>query len=81
MCAIVARLFNQFSLRLVPEDIDLERARSAGHSPAWVEQRTKERAADALLRVWVSVMGFIPSLIFPIEMIPRCDKSPTGWVQ
>ncbi|KAL8955078.1 MAG: hypothetical protein Q9193_006921 [Seirophora villosa] len=81
MCAMVAQLFSQFSLRLAPEDIDLERARSAGHDPAWVEQKTKERAADALFKGLGFGHGIYPKSHTPIAIIPRSDKSPMKWVQ
>ena len=45
---MVARFFSQFSLRLLPEDDDMKRAETAGHDQAWEEQRTKERAANAM---------------------------------
>ncbi|KAL8704964.1 MAG: hypothetical protein Q9201_001910 [Fulgogasparrea decipioides] len=75
MCAIVARIFSQFSLRLKPEDTDVQQAISAGHDPAWMEQRTKERAANALFEGLGFGHGIYPKSHTPFEIIPRTEKS------
>ncbi|KAI4157558.1 MAG: hypothetical protein LQ342_008180 [Letrouitia transgressa] len=71
MCAMVARFFSQFSLRLVPEDIDIMQAKSAGRDQAWVEQRTKERAANALFDGLGFGHGIYPKFHTSFEIIPR----------
>ncbi|KAL8751470.1 MAG: hypothetical protein Q9184_006058, partial [Pyrenodesmia sp. 2 TL-2023] len=75
MCAMIARFFSQFSLRLEPDDNDVELAELAGHSPAWVEQKTKERAADVLFKGLGFGHGIYPKSHTPFEIIPRSDKS------
>lgn len=75
MCAMIARFFSQFSLHLEPEDIDVKEAESAGHDLAWVEQRTKERAANALFEGLGFGHGIYPKSHTPFEIIPRSDKS------
>lgn len=74
MCAMIARLFSQFSLRLVPRDIDIMQARSAGHDQAWVEQRTKERAANAMFEGLGFGHGIYPKSHTPFEIIARLPK-------
>ncbi|KAL8936561.1 MAG: hypothetical protein Q9216_004863 [Gyalolechia sp. 2 TL-2023] len=69
MCAMVARIFSQFSLRL--ELNDVEQATSAGHNQAFVEQRTKERTADALFKGLGFGHGIYPKSHPPFEIIPR----------
>ncbi|KAL8896586.1 MAG: hypothetical protein Q9207_007646 [Kuettlingeria erythrocarpa] len=75
MCAVVARVFSQFSLRLEPDDIDVKQAKSASHDWAWVEQRTKERAADALFNGLGFGHGIYPKSHTAFKIIPRSDKS------
>ncbi|KAL8915823.1 MAG: hypothetical protein Q9172_006636 [Xanthocarpia lactea] len=75
MCAMVAWVFSRFSLRLIPEVIDVQQARSAGHDPAWVEQRTKERAANALFEGLGFGHGIYPKSHTPFKIIPRSEKS------
>lgn len=74
---MIARFFSQFSLRLEPDDIDVELAESAGPDLAWVEQRTKERAADALFKGLGFGHGIYPKFHTLFEIIPRADKSKT----
>lgn len=75
MCAMVARVFSQFSLRLTPEDPDTEKAVSAGYDQGWVEQKTMERAANALYEGLGFGHGIYPKSHTPIEIIPRSPKS------
>ena len=74
MCAFVARFFSQFSLRLVPEYVDIREAESAGHDQAWVDQRTKERAANAMFEGLGFGHGIYPKSHTPFEIIPRSPK-------
>jgi len=74
MCAMVARFFSQFSVRLVPEDIDITHAKSAGYDQAWVEQRTKERAASAMFKGLGFGHGIYPKSHTPFRVIPRLQK-------
>ncbi|KAL9640525.1 MAG: hypothetical protein Q9204_000672 [Flavoplaca sp. TL-2023a] len=73
MCAIVARIFSQFSLRLVPDDVIIEQARSGGHDSRWVEQRMKEQGADALFKGLGFGHGIYPKSHTPFEIVPRSD--------
>ena len=74
MCAMVARFLSQFSLRLVPKDIDIMEARSAGFDQSWVDQRTKERAASALFKGLGFGHGIYPKSHAPFEIVPRAHK-------
>ncbi|KAL8850955.1 MAG: hypothetical protein Q9221_004155 [Calogaya cf. arnoldii] len=77
MCAIVARVLSQFSLRLLPDEVVVEQARSAGYDWSWVQQRMKERAASALFKGMGFGHGIYPKSHTPFEIIPRSDKSRT----
>ena len=74
MCATVARLFSQFSLHLVPEDIDIVQAKLAGHDQAWVEQRTRERAANAMFEGLGFGHGIYPKSHTAVKIIPRPQR-------
>lgn len=78
MCAMVARFFSQITLRLVPDDVDIMQAKSAGHNQAWVEQRTQERAANALFEGLGFGHGIYPKSHTPFEIIPRPHKGERG---
>lgn len=71
MCAMIARFFSQFSLRLVSEDIDIIQTKSAGRDQEWVEQRTTERAANALFDGLGFGHGIYPKSHTSFEIIPR----------
>ena len=74
MCAVLARFFTQFSLRLVPAEIDILEAKLAGYDQAWVEQRTKERTANALFEGLGFGHGIYPKSHTLISIIPRLHK-------
>lgn len=71
MCAIIAWIFRQFSLRLVPEEVVVKEAEPAGYHSSWVEQRTKERAANALFKGLGFGHGVYPKSHPPFEIVPR----------
>ena len=74
MCAMIARFFSQFSLRLVPEEIDITQARSVGYDQAWLEQRTRKRAANAMFEGLGFGHGIYPKSHIPFEIIARIHK-------
>ncbi len=101
MCAMLARFFRQFSLRLVPDAADVEHARSMSTSmaagkknggaaaeaggeendggaeaaEAWLEQKTRERAADKLFKGLGFGHGIYPREHVPFEIVPRFSKA------
>ena len=77
MCAIIARIFGQFSLRLVPEEVVVKAAESAGYDSSWVEQRTKERAANALFMGLGFGHAIYPKSHPPFEIVPRSGHGRT----
>lgn len=58
----------------MPEDIDITHAKSAGYDQAWVEQRTKERAANAMFKGLGFGHGIYPKSHTPFRVIPRLQK-------
>jgi cytochrome P450 len=72
MCAILARVFSQFSLQLEadPEDV-LEAEGTAGHGAAWLEERSRERAMRALYEGMGFGHGIYPKVHAPFRIVPR----------
>ncbi|KAI4193811.1 MAG: hypothetical protein LQ346_003821 [Caloplaca aetnensis] len=75
MCAMLARFFRQFSLRLVPDAGDVEHAGSGSihDGAAWLERRTRERAADKLFRGLGFGHGIYPKGHVPFEIVRRVE--------
>jgi cytochrome P450 len=74
MCAMVARFFSQFSLRLEPDESDALEAKSAGHDQAWLERKTKDRAATALFEGLGFGHGIYPKSHVPFKILVRDDR-------
>ncbi|KAF2732228.1 cytochrome P450 family member [Polyplosphaeria fusca] len=72
MCAILARVFSQFSLRLEANPADvLEAEGPTGHGKAWLEQRSRERATEALYEGMGFGHGIYPKMHVPFRIVPR----------
>lgn len=72
MCAILARVFSQFSLRLEADPADvLEAEGPKGHGKAWLEERSKERAMRALYEGMGFGHGIYPKMHVPFRIVPR----------
>lgn len=71
MCAIIARVFSQFSLRLVPDHRDVMQAQSAGYDEAQLQDMTRERAANAMFKHLEFGHGIYPQFHTAFEIVPR----------
>ncbi|KAF1999863.1 cytochrome P450 family member [Amniculicola lignicola CBS 123094] len=77
MCAILARVFSQFSLRLEADPVDvLEAEGPAGRGTAWLEERSREHAMRALYEGMGFGHGIYPKVHVPFRVVPR---GKAGW--
>ncbi|PSN75190.1 hypothetical protein BS50DRAFT_615908 [Corynespora cassiicola Philippines] len=72
MCAILARVFSQFSLRLEANQADvLEAEGPKGHEKAWLKERTRERATKALCEGMGFGHGIYPKMHVQFKIVQR----------
>jgi len=76
MCAILARVFSQFSLRLEAHPLDLVEAE--GRDAAWLAGWTRERAERALYEGMVFGHGIYPKAHVPFRAVPRGEAEQMG---
>jgi len=74
MCAMVARFFSQFSLCLEPNKSDIFEAESAKHNQAWLEQKTRDRAANAMFEGLGFGHGIYPKSHVPFTILTRNNR-------
>ena len=71
MCAMIARFFKQFSLRLVPHHQDILQCERLGFDKARLDQMTRERAATAMFKDLEFGHGIYPRSHTPFEIVAR----------
>lgn len=59
----------------MPEDSDIVQAKLGGHDQAWVEQRTRERAGNAMFENLEFGHGIYPKSHTAFEIVPRLRKN------
>ncbi|KAG9375976.1 cytochrome p450 monooxygenase [Pyrenophora tritici-repentis] len=72
MCAILARVFSQFSLRLEADPADVLKAEGpTGHGTPQLEELSRERAMRALYEGMGFGHGIYPKVHVPFRIVPR----------